>query len=104
MADDKYTPETTGHDRSLLKAHFSRCSVRERAGWNMGIELQEHASVGEQGAGTYRNCPMCGHLVNDRDEVHLEMRESKTRHDWCATCNRWFTETDSCEHLRSRTA
>lgn len=96
------TPETTEQDRSVLKSYFSKAKVNERVGWPIGVAFKNPNPVGVQGPGRYRTCPMCGHVVNDRDEVHLELRESQTRHQWCGECHHWYAETDFCEHLRSQ--
>ena len=99
MKKDDYTPETTEHDRSLIKSYFSKTACNERMGWQMGVDTSKWPKVGVQGPGVYRHCPICKRVVNDRDEKHTELRESQTRHDWCFTCEHWFAETDFCEHL-----
>jgi hypothetical protein len=100
MKKDDLTPETTEHDRSLLKSYFAPAKVAERMGWDFpGLDTSNWPKIGVQGPGSYRHCPMCGHVVNDRDEVHLELRESQTRHQWCGECHHWYAETDFCGHL-----
>lgn len=83
MSDDKYTPDTTDHDRSLIRKHGARGNDLLQPGFRFrpGELVPE-----DRWNRIFGGCKKVGN--------------PQTRYRWCEECQHWLEETDLCEHLK----